>query len=166
MVALLLMSDLHHVRVNEAWMKLSFWVVLLGALSASAVAQSTPVGLWKTIDDRTGHDKSQIRIVEDHGVLVGKVEKLLDPDTKPGAICDLCTDDRKDKPVLGMTVIRNVKRSEKDPAVWDGGDILDPKNGNVYRVRMTPLESGKKLEVRGYIGAPVFGRTQTWVRIE
>lgn len=147
-------------------MKLSFWVVLLGALSASAVAQSTPVGLWKTIDDHTGHDKSQIRIVEDHGVLVGKVEKLLDPDTKPGAVCDLCTDERKDKPVLGMTVIRNVKRSDKDPAVWDGGDILDPKNGNVYRVRMTPLESGKKLEVRGYIGAPVFGRTQTWIRIE
>jgi len=147
-------------------MKPSFWAVLLCALCASAEAQSTPVGLWKTIDDHTGRDKSQIRIVEDHGVLVGKVEKLLDPETKPGITCALCTDDRKDQPVLGMTVIRNVTHSTKDSAVWDGGDILDPKNGNVYRVRMTPIESGKKLEVRGYIGAPVFGRTQTWLRIE
>jgi uncharacterized protein (DUF2147 family) len=147
-------------------MKPSFWTLVLGAMCVSAAAQGTPVGLWKTVDDRTGRDKSQIRIVEDHGVLFGRVEKLLDPETKPGIVCDLCTDDRKDKPVLGMTVIRNVKLSDKDPTVWDGGDILDPKNGNVYRVRMTPIESGKKLEVRGYIGAPVFGRTQTWFRIE
>lgn len=147
-------------------MKLGCWAVSLCALSVSAAAQSTPVGLWKTIDDRTGHDKSEIRIVEDHGVLTGTVEKLLDPETKPGMTCDLCTDERKDQPVLGMTVIRNVKHSTKNPQMWDGGDILDPKNGNVYRVRMTPIESGKKLEVRGYIGAPVFGRTQTWQRIE
>ncbi|WP_374591617.1 DUF2147 domain-containing protein [Aquabacterium sp.] len=147
-------------------MKLSFWAVVLGVMSVCAAAQGTPVGLWKTVDDHTGRDKSQIRIVEDHGVLFGRVEKLLDPEVKSGIVCDLCTDDRKDKPVLGMTVIRNVKHSDKDPAVWEGGDILDPKNGNVYRVRMTPVESGKKLEVRGFIGAPVFGRTQTWIRIE
>ena len=147
-------------------MKPSFWAVLLCALSVSAAAQSSPVGLWKTVDDVTGREKSQIRIVETQGVLSGTIEKLVDPETKPGMICDLCTDARKNQPVLGMTIIRNVKHSDKDPATWDGGDILDPKNGNVYRVRMTPLESGKKLEVRGYIGAPVFGRTQTWQRIE
>jgi uncharacterized protein (DUF2147 family) len=150
----------------EVWMKLALWAFSLCALSASAAAQSSPVGLWKTVDDVTGREKSQIRIVETQGVLSGTIEKLVDPDIKPGLTCELCTDARKNQPVLGMTIIRNVTHSTKEPATWDGGDILDPKNGNVYRVRMTPTESGKKLEVRGYIGAPVFGRSQTWQRIE
>ncbi len=143
-----------------------WWMVLACALSVSASAQSSPVGLWKTIDDASGREKSLIRIVESGGVLVGRVEKLLDPDDKPSITCELCSDERKNQPVLGMTVIRNVKHNASNPALWDGGDVLDPKNGNVYRVRLTPVESGKKLEVRGFIGAPVFGRTQTWLRIE
>ena len=138
----------------------------LGLFAAIAHAQATPAGLWKSIDDDTKKEKSLIRITESGGVFTGKLEKLLDPDTKPDMLCDKCSDDRKDKPLVGMTLIRNVKHSESDKAMWDGGEILDPNNGKTYKVRLTPGEAGKTLAVRGYIGAPMLGRTQTWIRVE
>ena len=138
----------------------------LGLFAAIAHAQATPVGLWKTIDDETKKEKSLIRVTEAGGVFTGKLEKLLDPSAKPDAVCDLCSDDRKDKPIVGMTLIRGVKQSDSDKGRWDGGEILDPNNGKTYKVRLTPGEGGKTLAVRGYIGAPMLGRTQTWVRVE
>jgi len=142
---------------------------IAGALlvaSACAQAQSTPAGLWKTIDDGTKKEKSLVRIVESGGVYTGRVEKLLDPATPADAVCKDCTDDRKDKPIVGMTIIRNVKRDADDKGLYGGGDILDPNNGKVYKVRLKPIDNGARLEVRGYIGAPLLGRTQTWVRAE
>ena len=133
---------------------------------ALAHAQATPAGLWKTIDDESKKEKSLIRITEAGGMFTGKLEKLLDPSAKSDAVCDLCTDDRKDKPVVGMTLIKNVKQSDSDKGRWDGGEILDPNNGKTYKVRLTLGEGGKTLAVRGYIGAPLLGRTQTWVRVE
>ena len=139
----------------------------LGAvLCGAALAQSTPVGVWKTIDDATGKEKSLVRISETGGVVTGRIEKLLDPATPADAVCKECTDERKDKPVLGMTIIRDVRPDESDKGLWGGGDILDPNNGKVYKVRLRPTDGGAKLEVRGYIGAPLFGRTQTWIRAE
>ncbi len=138
----------------------------LGLFAAIAHAQATPAGLWKTIDDESKKEKSLIRITETGGVFTGKLEKLLDPSAKPDAVCDLCSDDRKDKPVVGMTLIKGVKQSDSDKGRWDGGEILDPNNGKTYKVRLTPGEGGKTLAVRGYIGAPMLGRTQTWVRVE
>ena len=141
--------------------------ILIAALlvaAGSAFAQSTPAGLWKTIDDETKAEKSLVRITEAGGVLTGKIEKLLDP-TKQESKCDKCTDARKDQLVLGMTIIDGAKKSADDP-YWDGGSILDPNNGKTYKVRMTPADGGKKLEVRGYIGMPMLGRTQTWIRVE
>ena len=138
----------------------------LGLFAAIAHAQATPVGLWKTIDDETKKEKSLIRVTEAGGVFTGKLEKLLDPSAKPDAVCDLCSDDRKDKPIVGMTLIRGVKQSDSDKGRWDGGEILDPNNGKTYKVRLTPVDGGKTLAVRGYIGAPLLGRTQTWVRVE
>ena len=137
---------------------------LLAAAWAPAWAQSTPAGVWKTIDDATGKEKSLVRIVETGGVYSGKIEKLLDPSSPQDATCKDCKDDRKDKPVLGMTIIRNVKAHADDKTVFDGGDILDPNNGKVYRVRLRPFDDGKKLEVRGYLGP--FYRNQTWLRVE
>ena len=134
------------------------------ALSANVLAQATPVGLWKTIDDETKKEKSLVRITETGGVLTGKIEKFLDPASKPDAVCDKCTDDRKDKPILGMTIVRNLKHSSDDADWWDGGDITDPKNGKTYRARVRAVESGSKLQMRGYIGP--FYRTQTWIRVE
>ena len=138
----------------------------LGLFAALAHAQATPAGLWKTIDDETKKEKSLIRITESGGVYTGKLEKLLDPATKPDALCDKCADDRKDQPLVGMTLVKGVKQSESDKAMWDGGEILDPNNGKTYKVRLTPKDEGKTLAVRGYIGAPLLGRTQTWVRVE
>jgi uncharacterized protein (DUF2147 family) len=133
-------------------------------VSTGAFAQASPVGLWKTIDDDTKKEKSLVRISETGGVLNGKIEKLLDPAAKPDAVCDECTDDRKGKPIVGLTIVRNAKRDAGDPTLWTGGDITDPNNGKVYKLRLKPAEGGKTLEVRGYIGP--FYRNQTWVRVE
>ena len=135
----------------------------LGLGAQLAHAQATPVGLWKTIDDETKQEKSYVRISESGGAVSGKIEKLLDP-AKQDAVCDKCGDERKDKPVLGMTIIKNVKRDATDATRWDGGEILDPNNGKTYKVRLTPQDGGKALEVRGFIGP--FYRNQTWIRVE
>ena len=144
-------------------------LVLAAALTLTttlALAQATPVGTWKTIDDASKKEKSLVRITEAGGVLTGKLEKLLDPGTKADAVCDKCTDDRKDKPLVGLTIITGVKQSASAADVWDGGHILDPNDGKIYKVRLSPVDGGKKLEVRGYIGMPLLGRTQTWLRVE
>ena len=140
---------------------------LFAAFSHTAAhAQATPAGLWKSIDDETKKEKSLIRISESGGVFTGKLEKLLDPTAKADAVCDKCSDERKDKPLVGMTIIQRVKHSADDPERWDGGEIVDPNNGKSYKVRLTPADGGKRLDVRGYIGAPLLGRTQTWIRVE
>lgn len=145
-------------------MKKTALVALLGLAAASAFAQTSPAGLWKTIDDDTKQEKSLVRITENNGVFSGRIEKLLAPDAKPDAVCEKCTDERKDKPVLGLTILRNIRQSGDDKAVFDGGDITDPNNGKVYRARLKPVDGGKKLEMRGYIGP--FYRTQVWLRVE
>ena len=141
---------------------LAFFVMALTALAARA-GDASPAGLWKTIDDETKKEKSLVRIKETSGVFSGTVDKFLDPTTKIDDVCEKCTDERKDKPVLGMTIIRNIKASD-DKGIWDGGDILDPNNGKVYKARLKPVDGGKKLEMRGYIGP--FYRTQVWLRVE
>jgi uncharacterized protein (DUF2147 family) len=126
-------------------------------------AQMTPVGTWQTLDDKTREAKSEVQITETAGVLTGKVVKLLRKDAKQDVVCDECTDDRKGKPVLGMEIIRGVRKVDgKD--VWQDGKVLDPENGKTYAARLTPIEGGKKLEMRGSFGP--FGRTQTWVRVQ
>ena len=137
----------------------------LFALCGAALAQATPVGVWKSIDDKTKAERSQVRITESGGVLSGRIEKLLAADASPDAKCDKCQDDRKDKPIVGMEIIRGVKKAEAENT-WEGGTILDPAEGKVYKVRLQTADGGKKLEVRGYIGTPMLGRTQTWLRVE
>jgi uncharacterized protein (DUF2147 family) len=144
-------------------MKSLIAAVVLGVVAVGAQAQMSPVGVWKTIDDKTKAEKAQVRVIETGGVVSGKIEKLLAPGANQEAKCDKCSDDRKDKPVIGMEIIRGVK---KDGDVWTGGTILDSAEGKVYKVKMTPIEGGKKMEVRGYVGAPMFGRTQVWQRVE
>jgi uncharacterized protein (DUF2147 family) len=129
----------------------------------SASAQMTPVGTWHSIDDKTNEIKSEITIAETAGVISGKVSKLLRKDAKQDQVCDECSDERKGKPVLGLEIIRGAKKADgKD--VWEDGKILDPENGKSYTLRLTPIEGGKKLEVRGSVFG--IGRTQTWVRVQ
>ena len=137
--------------------------IILIAFSLPAAAQMNPVGHWQTVDEKTQQPKSQVRITESGGVLTGTVEKLLRRQAKQDAVCTECTDDRKGAPLLGMEIICGAQKAE-GKEVWEGGKILDPENGRTYTLRMTPIEAGKKLEVRGSIGP--FGRTQTWVRVQ
>ncbi|RQP25144.1 DUF2147 domain-containing protein [Piscinibacter terrae] len=130
-----------------------------------AFAQMTPVGVWKTIDDDGKTEKSTVRISDAGGALSGRIETLTDA-SKREAVCDKCSDERKDKKLVGLTILRNVTKDADEESLWAGGDILDPNNGKVYKVRLRPVDGGKKLEVRGFVGMPMLGRTQTWVRVE
>jgi uncharacterized protein (DUF2147 family) len=136
---------------------------LLALTGSLACAQTSPVGLWKTIDDDGKTEKSLVRIVEAGGALMGKIEKIFDQ-AKQDSKCDKCSDERKDKPVLGMTILRNVKQDADDKEVWTGGEILDPNNGKLYKAEAKLADGGRKLDVRGFIGVALLGRTQTWVR--
>ncbi len=137
--------------------------IVFAALAMPATAQMTPVGVWRTIDDKTGETASEVQITETGGVLSGRIDKLLRKTAKQDGVCDKCTDNRKDQRVLGMEIIRGAKKSEGQD-VWEGGKILDPDNGKEYTLRLTPMEGGKKLEVRGYIA--FFFRNQTWIRVQ
>jgi uncharacterized protein (DUF2147 family) len=119
--------------------------------ATAAFAQQGVTGLWRNVDDNTGEVKAEIRIVETNGVASGRIEKVLKKDAKPDDRCDKCEGDRKDKPIVGLEIIR-------------GDRILDPENGREYRLSLTPLDGGQKLQVRGYLGP--FYRTQTWLRAQ
>ena len=138
----------------------------LGLFSGLVHAQMSPVGLWRSIDDDTQQAKAEIRITQTASAgLSGVVERALHnkPNTDP--YCNLCTDDRKGQAKIGMEIIRGGQQGD-GKAVWEGGKILDPDNGKNYSLRLTPIDGGKKLEVRGYIGSPLLGRTQTWIRVQ
>jgi uncharacterized protein (DUF2147 family) len=144
-------------------MKKTLATAFLLALGAPAMAQMSPVGLWQSLDEKSGEPKSEVRITDSGGVLSGKVERVLRKDANPQAVCEKCTDDRKDQPMVGLEIIRGAQQAAGKP-VWEGGKILDPENGKNYTLKLTPVEGGSKLEVRGSIGP--FGRTQTWVRVQ
>ena len=140
------------------------FALLLVALGARADEGASPVGRWKTIDDETGKPKSIVRIWEENGKLFGKVEELIrGPDEDPNPVCDKCEGDRKDKPIIGMTIMWDL---ERDGDSWSGGRILDPKKGKTYRCTIALEDGGKKLKVRGYIGISLLGRTQYWYRVD
>lgn len=144
-------------------MKKALAALVFVAIGTPVMAQMSPVGLWKSVDEKTGAPKSEVRISESSGVLTGKVERILREGADLSAVCDQCTDDRKGKPIVGLEIIRGAKQAE-GKTVWEDGKILDPENGKTYTLRLTPVDGGQKLEVRGSIGP--FGRTQTWVRVQ
>ena len=129
--------------------------------TAAAWAQfQTPVGLWATFNDSTGKPEGLIRIDERDGEFLGTVVGLFDG-TAPNPVCERCDGALKNMPVVGMTILRGLRR---DGTGYGGGTILDPDEGRIYQCAVQPLDGGRKLEVRGYLGLPVFGRTQIWVR--
>jgi uncharacterized protein (DUF2147 family) len=138
-------------------------IVLVAQVSPLLADGVTPAGVWRTVDDKTGKERSVVRISEANGVYEGRVEKLLNrgPDDDPQGLCRACKGERKDKPVEGMTILWGLK---KDGDQYAGGEILDPKNGETYRAKMKLVDGGRKLEVRGFIGVSLFGRSQVWVR--
>jgi len=134
---------------------------LLLCLACAAHADTSPVGTWKTIDDDTHEPKALVQISEDGGVLSGKIVKLFrKPDEDPAPLCKECRGERHDQPVLGMTILWNMHR---DGDEWNGGEILDPENGKTYRCKLQVGDDGN-LQVRGFIGFSLLGRTQVWER--
>ena len=137
-------------------------IAMMFAMPAAWAQNASPAGVWKTIDDETGKPKSLVRITEENGVLTGKIEKLFRPaDQDQNPKCTACEGARKDQPIIGMTILSGLK---KDGNEYTGGEILDPSKGKTYKSKAALKDNGRKLEVRGYIGAPMFGRSQTWVR--
>jgi uncharacterized protein (DUF2147 family) len=149
--------------------KLSKVVVVAGLFVSlnmyAGVPTDTPVGYWKTVDDLTGKPKSIIKITEnqDHS-LNGEVIKLFAPAEKiPHIICKACLGENHNQPIVGMVVMSGLKRSDTQ---WGDGHILDPQNGKTYNCSAKLADNGKKLDVRGYVGLPLLGRSQTWERVD
>ncbi|MDN5397604.1 MAG: DUF2147 domain-containing protein [Chryseobacterium sp.] len=133
---------------------LTFVLSLFGVLSFAQIE-----GKWKTIDDETKQAKSVVEIYKkSDGKYYGKVSQLLIKPADPN--CSSCKDDRKGKPILGMEIIRGLKKEGDE---FTGGTITDPKLGKTYKCTIT--KSGDKLNVRGYMGVSVFGRTQIWDKV-
>ena len=142
-------------------------ILTLAAALAAPLAwaqDASPVGLWKTIDDASGKPTALIRITDNQGELQGKIEKLFrSPEEDQNPKCSLCQDARKDQPMIGMTILTGLRKHGDE---YSGGEILDPNNGKVYKSKLHLTDGGKKLSVRGYIGVPMLGRSQVWVRQE
>lgn len=139
-------------------------IMAAGLAGAAWADDGSPIGLWKNIDDVSGKPKALIRITESNGTLQGQIEKLFRaPNEEQNPRCDKCEGARKDQPVVGLVIMSGLK---KDGSEYNGGEILDPDNGKVYKSKLSLSDGGKKLNVRGYIGIPMLGRSQTWVRQE
>ena len=127
-----------------------------------AAQQFTPEGLWQTVSDIDGKPKAHIRIREVQGEFTGVIEKVLNPE-KHDARCEECPGERHNQPILGLTIITGVHR---DGDHFSGGKILDPDTGKLYSCILTPIDGGRRMQVRGFLGFSLFGRTQTWMRQE
>lgn len=149
---------------------MKFWLVCLTAFFMQCVfaATDSPIGYWKTIDDVTGKPKAIIQITETQDQSVsGRVVKIFPrPGYDQNEVCSACEGDKHNKRIVGLVILENMKQDKDTPSVWAGGQILDPKNGKVYKCTMQVVEGGKKLNVKGYIGLPAFGRSQTWIRVQ
>ena len=126
--------------------------------------EASPIGLWKNVDDVSGKPRALIRITESNGALLGKIEKVFPaPNEDPNPKCDKCEGANKNAPVIGLMILSGLAKEGEE---YVGGQILDPDNGKVYRSKVRLTDKGTKLSVRGYIGVPMLGRSQTWVRQE
>ena len=137
-----------------------FCILLLAGFVS---AQTSPIGRWKTIDDDTNLPKSIIEIFEKDGQLFGKIEKIFrKPNEEQNPKCDKCSGEKKDQLIIGMQILNGLKKDSD--AKWVDGEILDPDNGKTYSCKITLIEDGKKLKIRGFIGFSLLGRTQIWDR--
>lgn len=137
------------------------FLLIITLIITSTYAQKTVLGKWKSIDDETGKALGIVEIYEEDGKIYGKIIEILIPKDK-NKKCEKCPGEDKDKPILGLTIIKNLK---KDGDEYNGGHILDPKYGKLYKCYIN-LENDDKLKIRGYIGISLFGRTQYWHRVK
>ena len=148
---------------RRAWQVIGAAALGLALVLAPALARAeppSPVGLWRTFDDKTGRERGLVRIWEQDGSLYGSIVSTVDP-AEAKRSCDKCRDDRRGRPIIGLNIIRGLKQ---DGDRWAGGEILDPENGQTYRCSLRLEDDGRKLTVRGYLGLSLFGRSQVWRR--
>ncbi|NDZ17678.1 DUF2147 domain-containing protein [Variovorax sp. WS11] len=142
-----------------------FLTLAAALLATPAWAQeASPTGLWKNVDDVSGKPRALVRITESNGALLGRIEKVFPaPNEDPNPKCEKCEAANKNAPVVGLVILSGLTKEGDE---YTGGQILDPDNGKVYRSTVRLTDNGKKLSVRGYIGVPMLGRSQTWLRQE
>lgn len=137
-----------------------FITLLICVLVTSSMYSQSVIGKWKTIDDETGEAKSIVEVFSKSGKIYAKVIEILDLANK-NSVCKKCLGEDKNKSILGLTIIKGLS---KDGSEYNSGEILDPKNGKLYKCALS-LESKDKLKIRGYIGFSLLGRTQYWHRV-
>ena len=138
-------------------MKYRYILLLLFFISYFSYSQ-TLLGEWETYDDKTNEKKGLIEIYKSNDLYFAKIKDTYV--SAKNAICIACKDHKKNQPIIGLVIIENLK-SDKDD--YTGGTILDPESGETYKC-IVKLINNNKLKVRGYIGVPLFGRTQYWIR--
>jgi uncharacterized protein (DUF2147 family) len=145
-------------------MSRKIFALILTFFALNAWAATSPVGTWKTVDDVSGRVRSIVKITEsgDH-TLMGRILQTFPlPGVKPLKVCSACSGSLHDQPIIGMVILTGLHEGKDNE--WTGGEITDPTNGKTYHCTLKPNEDGSKLDVRGYIGFSLFGRTQTWLR--
>lgn len=150
---------------SGAYFGVALLLLAAGGAAAPVLAADpvSPVGQWKTIDDETNTERSIVEIRDVGGELQGRILKIFPrPDEEPAPVCQQCEGERKNQPIIGMTFLWGLKPDGDD--TWAGGAILDPKNGKVYNAKISLVDDGQRLRVRGYLGTPLLGRTQVWLR--
>jgi uncharacterized protein (DUF2147 family) len=137
--------------------------LLVGEADVSASQTPTAAGVWQQVGD-DGNVGALVTITQEHGAYVGRLSHLyLGPDDDPNPICSECPGEKRNQPLLGLVFIEEMKRSGLN---YDGGKILDPETGKIYSASMHLSPDGTKLNVRGYLGLPIFGRSQAWTRLQ
>lgn len=145
-----------------------YFVVALSFLMINlsfAAVSGAPTGLWRTIDDTSGQQKSVVRISVSGGKLSGTIVKVFPGDKMDGNVCTGCTGPYKNKNLVGATIMSGLTQDAGNPSQWSGGSITDPKDGKTYRCLIN-YKSNDQIEVRGYVGVSLFGRSQTWYRVK
>ncbi|MDD5167823.1 MAG: DUF2147 domain-containing protein [Syntrophales bacterium] len=127
-----------------------------------ALADVSAVGKWKTIDDKTKKEKSIIELYESNGKLYGRIIQLLQ-EKDVGKVCSKCSGSDKEKPIVGMVIVKDLK---KEGSIYKGGTIMDPNDGKIYDCKIEVTADANQLNVRGFYGISILGRTQVWYRVK
>jgi uncharacterized protein (DUF2147 family) len=140
---------------RHGWMAIFSLMITLSYHASHAADLTSPIGLWKT-------ERGLVRVYESQGALFARIERsfTFGDETR---LCTACKDDRKDQPIIGLVIMRNVKHLGGN---YEGGDILDTQSGSVYCCNLALDQSGSRLTIRGFVGVSLFGRSVVWGRVD